>query len=134
MVQAETEEDRGRRYLGELLDAAVRLQRGNVLETKIVDAKHLVAELSAASDWVSTVLPDQERLSPALAAYRNALSELRASAEARLADLRAGRSWGAGADERSHLSQRLDLDVARAREVLEAYDPVVLAAAQRSRG
>lgn len=64
-------------------------------------------------------LAGEERLSDELSAYRHALSALRASTEARLLD------YESDPANRAHLSQRLDVDVARAREVLETYDPVL---------
>jgi ethanolamine ammonia-lyase small subunit len=116
----ETQEHRGREYLGRLLDVSFGLsQRGASDTEKRIDAPHVRAELVAAAHWIDTVLAGSEALSDELAAYRRALSELRASTEARLSD------YASDPRSRTHLSQRLDVDIARARETLEAYDPAV---------
>jgi hypothetical protein len=117
---AETEEQRGRQVLSRLLDVSYDLsQKGASDPKKRVDSTHIRAELRAGLHWIDTVMVAEERLSAELSAYRAALSELRASTEARLLD------YASDPVNRTHLSQRLDADIARARELLEAYDPVV---------
>lgn len=117
---ADTEEQRGRQYLSRLLDVSYDLsQKGPSDPKKQVDSAHIRAELRAGLHWIDTVLIAEERLSAELTAYRAALSELHASTEARLLD------YASDPADRTHSSQRLDADIARAREILETYDPVV---------
>jgi len=117
---AETQEDRGRQYLSRLLDVSYALsQRSADDAKKRIDTSHVHAELVAAGHWIDTVTAAEERLSDELSAYRDALSELRRSTEARLLD------YASDAASRTHLSQRLETDIARGREILEDYDPAL---------
>lgn len=116
----ETQEQRGRQYLSRLLDVSYDLSKKSAADAaKRIDTTHVRAELRGAADWVDTVMAAEERLSGQLSAYRHAISELHGSTEARLLD------YASDPRSRTHLSQRLDMDIARARELLEATDPAL---------
>lgn len=117
---ADTEEQRGRQVLSRLLDISFDLSKKGASDPKKrVDSTHIRAELLAGLHWIDSVMVAEEHLSTELSAYRVALSELRASTEARLLD------YASEPANRTHVSQRLDADIARAREILEVYDPVL---------
>ena len=116
----ETQEQRGRDHLSRLLAASYDLSKKGASDPKKwIDTSRIQMDLRAASHWINAVKVAQERLSAELTAYRSALSELHTSMEARLVD------YASEPSQRTRLSQRLDVDLARAREILEAYDPAV---------